>query len=67
MSEKPFYINNKSKTYVVNLNSNVFGWRVLKVWIIKTEQKGVDGNTTAVELESVDRMFDIDVRWDGAW
>jgi hypothetical protein len=34
-------------------------------WIIKTEHQREDGGTVALELETADRMFDVNVRWDG--
>lgn len=34
-------------------------------WIIKTEHKRDDGGTVALELETEDRQFDVNVRWDG--
>lgn len=34
-------------------------------WIIKTEHRREDGGTAALELETEDRMFDVNVRWDG--
>jgi hypothetical protein len=36
-------------------------------WNIKTEHKRNDesAGTAAIELESIDRQFDVNVRWDG--
>jgi hypothetical protein len=34
-------------------------------WIIKTEHRREGGGTVALELETVNRMFDVNVRWDG--
>ncbi|AJY75454.1 hypothetical protein [Paenibacillus beijingensis] len=36
------------------------------MWIIKTEhQRNEDGGTVALELESDDKLLDVNVRWDG--
>jgi hypothetical protein len=35
------------------------------MWIIKTEHTREDGGTVALELESEDGQFDVNVRWDG--
>lgn len=36
------------------------------MWIIKTVHKrDEDGGTTALELESDDNRFDVNIRWDG--
>lgn len=35
------------------------------MWNIKTIHKRDDGGTVAVELETMDRRFDVNVRWDG--
>ncbi|WP_027409757.1 hypothetical protein [Anoxybacteroides tepidamans] len=35
------------------------------MWIIKTQHKSGDGTTVALELESEDGQFDVNVRWDG--
>jgi hypothetical protein len=35
------------------------------MWIIKTQHKNEDGATVALELESEDGQFDVNVRWDG--
>lgn len=36
------------------------------MWIIKTEHKrDVDGGTAALELETEDKRFDVNIRWDG--
>ncbi|MFL0575044.1 hypothetical protein ACH0BK_29170 [Priestia megaterium] len=35
------------------------------MWVIKTEHRREGGGTVALELESEDGKFDINVRWDG--
>jgi hypothetical protein len=36
------------------------------VWVIKTVHKrDMDGGTAALELETEDKRFDVNVRWDG--
>jgi hypothetical protein len=35
------------------------------MWVIKTEHKNGDGGTAALELETEDGRFDVNVRWDG--
>lgn len=36
------------------------------MWIIKTEHKrDADGGTAALELETEDKLLDVNVRWDG--
>lgn len=35
------------------------------MWIIKTEHKDADGGIAALELETEDKRFDVNIRWDG--
>ncbi|WP_199620783.1 hypothetical protein [Paenibacillus alkalitolerans] len=35
------------------------------LWNIKTKHTREDGGTVALELESADQTFDVNVRWDG--
>jgi hypothetical protein len=35
------------------------------MWNIKTIHKRDEGGTVAIELETMDRRFDVNVRWDG--
>jgi hypothetical protein len=34
-------------------------------WIVKSEHQRNDGGTVALELETEDGMYDVNVRWDG--
>lgn len=34
-------------------------------WVIKAKHKREDGGTAALELETEDQTFDVNVRWDG--